>query len=120
MWLIILAARQKLTEQEARASSLSKVREVLVREMKSYNHLFEIATSDEVLISSLHGASKGKRNRPAVLKILENQDKYIKLFKEWLLKGDYKPLVHKATLIKEKNYYSALFLPRTMEPTRRR
>ncbi len=101
MWLIILAARQKLTEQEARASSLSKVREVLVREMKSYNHLFEIATSDEVLISSLHGASKGKRNRPAVLKILENQDKYIKLFKEWLLKGDYKPLVHKATLIND-------------------
>ena len=69
--------------------------------MKSYDRLFEIATSDDMIFSSLLSASKGKRNRPNVARILENPKKYIKIFKEWLLLGDYKPLKHKATAIND-------------------
>nr|DAS71255.1 MAG TPA: hypothetical protein [Caudoviricetes sp.] len=42
--------------------------------MKSYNHLFEIALSDEVVESSLMNASKGKRDRPDVQRILKNKE----------------------------------------------
>lgn len=69
--------------------------------MKSYNHLFEIATSDDIIIASLNGASKGKRDRPEVERILKNPQKYIKKFKEWLIKGEYIPVQHKAVEIND-------------------
>lgn len=69
--------------------------------MKSYNHLFEIALSDEIINSSLINASKGKRKRFEVLRLLENKEKYIKKFKEWLIKGEYIPAEHKAVLIND-------------------
>lgn len=69
--------------------------------MKSFKHLFEIATSDEVIISSLMDASKSKKDRPNVLKVLVNQDKYIKKFREWLLNGNYEPIKHVATVIND-------------------
>ncbi len=69
--------------------------------MKSYNHLFEIAISDDVILSSLMSASKGKRERPNVQRILQNKEKYIKRFKEWLQRGNYKPLRHRATVIND-------------------
>lgn len=81
---------------------MSKIREALVREyMKSFNHLFEIAVSDETILSSLQDASKRKKDRENVKRILENQEKYIKKFREWLLNGDYKPLKHVATVIND-------------------
>lgn len=69
--------------------------------MKSYNHLFEIATSDEIIHSALLDASKRKKNRPNVQKILDNKEKYIKKFREWLLNGNYQPIKHIATTIND-------------------
>lgn len=69
--------------------------------MKSYNHLFEIAISDDVISSSLMNASLGKRSRHEVERILSNKEKYIKKIKEWLLKGKYVPRVHKARVIND-------------------
>lgn len=69
--------------------------------MKTYNNLFEIATSDEIILSSLMSASKSKRQRPVVKKILERQEKYFKKFKEWLLAGNYEPIQHVATKIND-------------------
>lgn len=69
--------------------------------MKSYNHLFEIATSDDVILSSLVGASRGKKERPQVKRLFANQEKYIKKFKEWLLKGEYSPEIHTAEIIND-------------------
>lgn len=69
--------------------------------MKSYNHLFEIAISDDILLSSLNGASKGKRDRPEVKKIFKNLEKYIKKYREWLIKGEYTPIKHKAVVIND-------------------
>lgn len=47
------------------------------------------------------GASKGKRSRYEVQRILERQEKYLKKFKEWLIKGEYIPMEHKAVLIND-------------------
>lgn len=69
--------------------------------MKSYKHLFEIATSDEIIFSSLMDASKRKKDRPNVQKVLANQEKYIKKFREWLLSGNYEPIRHVATVIND-------------------
>lgn len=69
--------------------------------MKSYNHLFEIATSDDIIESSLMSASKGKRHRPEVKRVLENKEKYIKKFKEWLFGGLYEPVKHNAIYIND-------------------
>ena len=46
-------------------------------------------------------ASKRKKDRPNVQKILLNKEKYIKKFREWLLKGDYQPIKHIATVIND-------------------
>ena len=69
--------------------------------MKSYNHLFEIAISDDIILSSLSGASKGKRNRPEVDKIFKNLDKYVKKYRDWLIKGEYTPIKHNAVEIND-------------------
>lgn len=69
--------------------------------MRSYNHLFEIAISDDMILSSLSGASKGKRDRQEVKRIFDNLEKYIKKFKDWLLKGGYIPIRHKAVNIND-------------------
>lgn len=69
--------------------------------MKSYKHLFETAISDEILSTSLIAASKGKRKRPVVQRILEKQEKFIKKFREWLVNGKYIPAKHKATVIND-------------------
>ena len=69
--------------------------------MKSYNHLFEIALSDRIIHLSLLGASKGKRDRPQVARILEHKIKYIKRIKEWLLKGKFIPENHIAAIIND-------------------
>lgn len=69
--------------------------------MKSYKHLFEIASSDEMIINALNDASKYKRRRPNVRKIFKNPDKYIKRFREWLLVGEYEPIEHVATTIND-------------------
>ena len=69
--------------------------------MKSYKHLFEIAVSDEVIASSLKKASARKKERYTVKKILNNVEYYTKKFKQWLLDGDYKPIMHIATEIND-------------------
>ena len=69
--------------------------------MRSYNHLFEIAISDDMILSSLSGASKGKRDRQEVKRIFDNLEKYIKKFRDWLLKGEYIPIRHKAVNIND-------------------
>ena len=69
--------------------------------MKSYNHLFEIAISDEIIISSLKNASLHKKDRPNVQKILQNTEKYVKKFREWLINGNYEPIKHIATKIND-------------------
>ena len=69
--------------------------------MKSYNRLFEEATSDEAIESALMQASRGKRTRQAIKRVLDKKEKYIKRFKDWLIRGEYKPAVHKAVYIND-------------------
>lgn len=69
--------------------------------MKSYNHLFEIAISDDMILSSLSGANKGKKDRQEVKRVFDNLEKYIKKFRDWLVKGEYTPIRHKAVNIND-------------------
>ncbi len=52
-------------------------------------------------MSSLRNASRGKKNRPEIKRILDNTEKYIKKFKEWLINGEYIPARHNAVLIND-------------------
>ena len=69
--------------------------------MKSYNHLFEKAISDEIMNAALTCAAEGKYKRPEVQYILKNRIKYRKELRQRLIDGALVPLVHNATIRKD-------------------
>lgn len=69
--------------------------------MKSYKDLFKKAISDECMDEAFRVAIKRKRKRPEVLKIINNYDECKKRLREYLLKGEYTPFVHKAREIND-------------------
>ena len=66
--------------------------------MKSYNHLFEKAISDEIMDAALDAAVKDKTYRPNVIKILNNRIKIKEQLRQKLIDGALTPLIHKATV----------------------
>lgn len=66
--------------------------------MKSYNHLFEKAISDEIMDAALDDAAKGKTDRPEVLKLLNNRIKFKEELRKKIIEGALIPMVHKATI----------------------
>ena len=69
--------------------------------MKSYNHLFEKAISDEIMNAALTCAAEGKYKRPEVQYILKNRIKYRKELRQRLIDGALVPLIHNATIRKD-------------------
>lgn len=80
-----------------------KVREALVREMKSYNHLFEKAISDEIMEPALDDATERKKDRPDVQDILNNRIECKEHLRQRMIAGDFIPFVHQA-IIKQDGY----------------
>lgn len=66
--------------------------------MKSYNHLFEKAISDEIMDPALDDGIKGKKDRPEIQDILRNRIKYKQILRQKIIAGDLVPFVHQATL----------------------
>jgi len=66
--------------------------------MKSYNHLFEKAISDEIMDAALDAAVENKTDRPNVIKILSNRIKVKEQLRQKIIDGALVPLVHKATI----------------------
>ena len=59
--------------------------------MKSYKGLFEKIVTKENLKNALNSAAKGKRDNPAVLKLLNNSDEALKTLREEIITGVYLP-----------------------------
>ena len=69
---------QKLAEQEAQISSMSKVSEALRKGlMKTYNKLFEHFISYDNISKAIDNASRRKKYRKDVRTVLDHKDKYI-------------------------------------------
>lgn len=66
--------------------------------MKSYNHLFEKAISDEIMDPALDDGIKGKKDRPEIQDILRNRIKYKQILRQKIIAGDLVPFIHQATL----------------------
>nr|DAT17508.1 MAG TPA: hypothetical protein [Caudoviricetes sp.] len=66
--------------------------------MKSYNHLFEKAISDEIMDPALDDGIKGKKDRPEIQDILRNRIKYKQILRQKIIAGDLVPFMHQATL----------------------
>lgn len=66
--------------------------------MKSYNHLFEKAISDEIMDPALDDGIKGKKDRPEIQDILCNRIKYKQILRQKIIAGDLVPFMHQATL----------------------
>lgn len=66
--------------------------------MKSYNHLFEKAISDEIMDPALDDGIEGKKDRPEIQDILRNRIKYKQILRQKIIAGDLVPFVHQATL----------------------
>lgn len=64
--------------------------------MHSYNHLIDIALSDECMDESLRNAAKGKTKRPEVKRIIEKSEWVKNKLREKIFQGPLKPIVHKA------------------------
>lgn len=69
--------------------------------MKTYNHLIEIALSDECMDSALKSCVKGKTDRPEVQQILKNADFLKQKLRQKFWNGGLKPLIHKAHVIND-------------------
>lgn len=69
--------------------------------MKTYKHLFEQTLSDDIIDEAFRVAIKRKRDRPEIARIIKNYDKAKEKLKNWLLNGERKPLLHKATEIND-------------------
>ena len=66
--------------------------------MKSYNHLFEKAISDEIMDPALDDGIEGKKDRPEIQDILRNRIKYKQILRQKIIAGDLVPFVHQATI----------------------
>lgn len=66
--------------------------------MKSYNHLFEKAISDEIMDPALDDGVEGKKDRPEIQDIIRNRIKYKQILRQKIIAGDLVPFVHQATL----------------------
>ena len=70
--------------------------------MKSYKHLFEELLDETNIKLAMLNASKGKRDRKDVQEILNNYEEHVKIIKQMLIEGTFKPKYHKPLLIKDK------------------
>lgn len=64
--------------------------------MKTYKHLIEYALSDECMDAALHTASKGKKDRPEVQRLIKNAEFVKNKLRDVILNKTLKPFVHKA------------------------
>ena len=71
--------------------------------MKSYNHLFEKAISDEIMEPALDDATERKKDRPDVQDILNNRIECKEHLRQRMIAGDFIPFVHQA-IIKQDGY----------------
>lgn len=74
---------EEIGSQRAWVSSMSKAHE-RIRQMKSYNHLYEKVLSKENIKSAILKASKGKRKRRKVQRILSDIDAWIPYYQNFI------------------------------------
>lgn len=70
--------------------------------MKSYNNLFNKMLDDDFIRFCIKKASKGKRKRKDVQKVLGNVDKHIAIIKNMLVSGSFRPRKHSPKIIVER------------------
>lgn len=73
---------------------MSKVDE-RIRNMKSYNHLWEQLISEENIKLAIHNSSLGKRKRSDVKEIAANPEKFVSYFRDYAENFENKPHVPK-------------------------
>lgn len=71
--------------------------------MKSYNDLFDKIIDEENLKKAFLNASKGKRKRNDVKKVLKSLDRHVKILRDILINEQYSPRKHKKSIINENN-----------------
>ena len=69
--------------------------------MKSYKNLLKKAITDECMDEEIRVAIKRKRKRPEVVKIIQNYEECKKNLREYILRGEYIPFIHKAREIND-------------------
>lgn len=69
--------------------------------MITYNHLIEIAVSDECIDTAWKTCVKGKTDRPKVKEIINFYDLAKKKLREKIWNGGLKPLIHKAHIVND-------------------
>ena len=85
--------------------------------MKRYNNLFEKVCDLDNIHNAIQKASKGKKHRASVIKVLNNEDYYADEIRNMLLNGTYipSPYVEKKILDgsrkKERIIYKPRFYP---------
>ena len=69
--------------------------------MKTEKHLFEKVASMDNIINAIHKAATNKRNRPEVIEVLKNPDKYAKIIYRQLWTKSYIPCIPVESKVKE-------------------
>jgi len=67
-----------------------------IRNVKSYNHLFEKLVSYENIEKAIYKSSIGKRDRPDIIKVLDNIEHHIKYVQDHLINRTFKIRKHTA------------------------
>ena len=99
MQVIILAPWRKLAEQEVWVSKSMKPHKAISKrtsKMKTYKHLIDIATSDEIMDGALMDGTEGKSDREEVQEVIEKKEKLKPLLREKFNNKELKPILHKA------------------------
>ena len=85
--------------------------------MKRIGNIYEKITKKENIRRAILNASKGKKNRKSVIKILENIDYYVSGIYKMLFEKNYKPsayiemVIHDGTRKKERTIFKPRFYP---------
>ena len=69
--------------------------------MKSYNGLYDAMLQHDAVVSAIRDAAKGKTNRPAVRRALDNIDAKADEIAELIRSGSWYPPKHKVTHLQE-------------------
>ena len=109
-----------LAKNKSRTDGVSRETETPIddhKKMKRYNHIFEKIVDEENIRNAIHKASKRKRKRASVIRILSNEDKYIKIIQDILINRTYYPSpyivqkIYDGSRKKERTIYKPRFFP---------
>ena len=89
----------------------------IIRNMKRYNNLFEKIVDTKNILNAIDKASRRKRNRKSVKRVLLNKEEYAEIIRQILIDGSYIPspyevkTIYDGTRHKERTIYKPRFYP---------